>query len=164
MTTSQDLTDQMASISLAGEGSSPALQSPERLDRIVDISYLGKPYFTDEEVVALKNTVMGPGSETLANKIETILNERLNRRMKKHVESGDFRVCAAHDLALIFEKGFGVNPKKLSKNAEFASMVTEKGLRWQRECPEWKGLETGRTQSPRNATTANKRKRGKKRH
>ncbi len=34
-------------------------------------------------------------------------------RMKKRVESGDFRVCAAHDLEPIFEKAFGIKPKEL---------------------------------------------------
>lgn len=47
----------------------------------------------------------------MAALMEEILNERLNRRMKKRVESGDHRVCAAHDIAPILEKALGIKPK-----------------------------------------------------
>jgi hypothetical protein len=40
--------------------------------------------------------------------IEETLNERLERRMKKRVESGDFRVCAAHDLAPVLRRLLGL--------------------------------------------------------
>ncbi|DAA72944.1 TPA_exp: Uncharacterized protein A8136_4869 [Trichophyton benhamiae CBS 112371] len=104
----------------------------DRLDSIVDITYLGKPYFNEEEAEILKNTISNSsgskgGTETLAQKIESTLDERLNRRMKKRVESGDFRVCAAHDLAPIFEAFFDIPPKKLAK--QLASLISLRGLR-----------------------------------
>lgn len=106
----------------------------ERLDSIVDVTYLGEPYFNPEEVEIFRNTVCKTsGSETLAQKIESTLDERLNRRIKKRVESGDFRVCAAHDLAPIFESAFGINPKNLAKNHAFNSLVSSRGLTLQDE-------------------------------
>ncbi|WEW57179.1 hypothetical protein PRK78_002641 [Emydomyces testavorans] len=101
----------------------------DRLNSVVDVSYLGKPYFTPEEVEILKSTHGIGGSETLMQIIQSTLDERLNRRMKKRVESGDFRVCAAHDLAPVFEKMFGINPKKLAKNVQFANLRSLRGLR-----------------------------------
>ncbi|KAM5434677.1 hypothetical protein MferCBS31731_006623 [Microsporum ferrugineum] len=102
----------------------------DRLDSIVDITYLGKPYFNEEEVEILKNSISNSsGSETLAQKIESTLDERLNRRIKKRVESSDFRVCAAHDLAPIFEAVFDIHPKKLAKNFVLVSLISSRGLR-----------------------------------
>ncbi|EZF74562.1 hypothetical protein H105_03763 [Trichophyton soudanense CBS 452.61] len=101
----------------------------DRLDSIVDITYLGKPYFDEEEVEALENTISnssGSQGETLAQKIESTLDERLNRRMKKRIESSDFRVCAAHDLAPIFEAVFDIPPKKLAK--KLVSLISSRGL------------------------------------
>ncbi|OAL72711.1 hypothetical protein A7D00_2484 [Trichophyton violaceum] len=101
----------------------------DRLDSIVDITYLGKPYFDGEEVEALENTISnssGSQGETLAQKIESTLDERLNRRMKKRIESSDFRVCAAHDLAPIFEAVFDIPPKKLAK--KLVSLISSRGL------------------------------------
>ncbi|EFQ99989.1 hypothetical protein MGYG_02997 [Nannizzia gypsea CBS 118893] len=103
-----------------------------RLDSIVDITYLGKPYFNEKEVEILKNTVSNSsGSETLAQKTEYTLDERLNRRIKKRVESSDFRVCAAHDLAPIFETVFDIHPKKLAKSSVLLSLISSRGLRLQ---------------------------------
>lgn len=102
----------------------------DRLDSIMDTTYLGKPYFNEEEVGILKNTLSNSsGSETLAQKIESTLDERLGRRIKKRVESGDFRVCAAHDLAPIFEAVFDIYPKKLAKNFALISLISSRGLR-----------------------------------
>lgn len=49
--------------------------------------------------------------------------------MKKRVESSDFRVCAAHDLAPIFEAVFDIHPKKLAKNFVLVSLISSRGLR-----------------------------------
>lgn len=47
----------------------------ERLDSIVDVTYLGEPYFDTEEVEILKNTISNSnGSETLAQKMESTLD------------------------------------------------------------------------------------------
>lgn len=56
---------------------------------------------------------------TLADLISSTLSERLQRRLKKRLESSDFRVCAAHDLVPVFERAFGVDPKVLDKMRSF---------------------------------------------
>ena len=67
-------------------------------------------------------------SGALGEFIQETLDERLEGRIKKREESGDFRVCAAHDLAPIFEKAFDIKVKDLEQNAHFVDMVEEKGL------------------------------------
>jgi hypothetical protein len=111
-----------------------------RLDRIVDASYIGLPYFQPNEVQLLKSSIV-EGDKTLENIIEETLNERLERRIKKRVESRDFRVCAAHDLAPIFEKAFDIKPKVLSKNEEFLAILSRSGLNL-KDGDNWKGLPT----------------------
>jgi hypothetical protein len=59
--------------------------------------------------------------------------------MKKRADSQDFRVCAAHDLAPIFEKAFGIHPKQLGKNSKFPALVKEYGLELPAE-EHWSGL------------------------
>ena len=109
-----------------------------RLDRIVDASYIGLPYFQPDEVQLLKSSIV-EGDKTLENIIEETLNERLERRIKKRVESGDFRVCAAHDLAPTFEKVFDIKPKDLAKNEEFLAILRRSGLNL-KDGDNWKGL------------------------
>jgi len=55
-------------------------------------------------------------------------HERLERRTKKRVESGDYRVCAAHDVAPILEKAFGIKPKDLERDQAFLDMISTHGL------------------------------------
>jgi hypothetical protein len=77
--------------------------------------------------------------KTLVEVIEVTLKERLEKKMKKRIESGDFRVCAAHDVAAILEKVLGVKEKDLRRDKEFLSLVE----RWGLELGEgmvWKGL------------------------
>lgn len=113
-------------------------EAQSRLDRIVDASYIGMPYFKEEEVRQLKNTLV-EGEKTLEAVIEETLIERLERRMKKRVESEDYRVCAAHDLAPIFEKAFDIKPKVLSKNQEFLDILSRSRLTL-KATDKWKGL------------------------
>jgi hypothetical protein len=75
--------------------------------------------------------------------IEETLNERLERRLKKRVESGDFRVCAAHDLAPVFEKSFGVKEKELARNERFKEVMGRCGLKL-RECEDEQREEGGK--------------------
>jgi len=96
--------------------------SRTRLDSIADPSYIGAPYFTAEEAATLKATVVD-GEKTLARVLEETLDRKLETRMKKRVESGDFRVCAAHDLAPVFEKTFNINEKQLAKNGRFQKLL-----------------------------------------
>lgn len=115
----------------------PAARS--RLDSTVAVFYLGEPYFSVEEANLLRNTFVGPDSTTLEQAIQTTLDERLERRKKKLHESGDFRVCAAHDLAPIFEKSLGIDSKKMTKDSHFISLVTLRGLKLKQD-ENWKGL------------------------
>ena len=64
--------------------------SEARLGQVIDRFYLGPPYFKADEVESLKSLVIQEG-KTLVQLTEESLAERLNRRAKKRVDSGDFR-------------------------------------------------------------------------
>jgi len=100
--------------------------SRERLESVTDLSYIGSPYFNDDETTAIKNTLVH--GKTLAQIIEQELQERLDRRNKKRVDSGDFRVCAAHDLAPILAATLGTNLKQLDKDKRFLLLINSRGL------------------------------------
>jgi hypothetical protein len=102
-------------------------QSQERLDGITDPGYLGLPYFTPEESSDLRKIIM-PDGNTLESSIEKTLHVKLERRIKKRVESDDFRVCAAHDLAPIFERAFQIRPKDIERNKGFLELMKQNGL------------------------------------
>ena len=106
-------------------------QSRSRLESVTDPSYLGEPYFNLSQAEMIK-TIRVETDKTLATIIEDTLNERLNRRMKKRVGSGDYRVCAAHDIAPCLEKLLGINPKNLEKNQAFVDTMTKYGLHLER--------------------------------
>jgi len=59
--------------------------------------------------------------------------------MKKREESGDFRVCTAHDLAPNFERVFGVKEKELGRDKVFIGLVEKYGLELG-EGLKWEGL------------------------
>ncbi|KAB8218338.1 hypothetical protein BDV33DRAFT_205539 [Aspergillus novoparasiticus] len=100
--------------------------SNKRLEKIVDPSFIGEPYFTPKEADTIKKTVVN-GKE-FTQFVEEELNKRLDRRNKKRFESGDFRICAAHDLAPIMAQALGIDLKRLEKDKGFANLVEEKGL------------------------------------
>ena len=81
--------------------------SPSRLEIGIDPSYLGEPYFNLDEAMKIKGVRLDR-DRTIAASIDETLNKWLNRRMKKRVESSDYRVCAAHDLVSIVEKLLGI--------------------------------------------------------
>ncbi|RAK95623.1 uncharacterized protein BO80DRAFT_469240 [Aspergillus ibericus CBS 121593] len=108
--------------------------SNKRLEKVVDPSFVGKPYFSPEEADKIKQTVVDANGKTFSQMVEEALNERLERRQKKRVESGDFRVCAAHDLAPIMGRALGIDLKQMEKDKEFATLAETKGL--------WLGGET----------------------
>lgn len=110
--------------------------SKERLENVVDPSYIGAPYFTAEEAIVVKNTRIR--DKILSEIIENELNERLNRRNKKRVESGDYRVCAAHDLAPIIGSSLAIDLKRLEKDKTFLRLLNTKGLELGGEG--WSGL------------------------
>ncbi|TIA22214.1 hypothetical protein D6C80_01441 [Aureobasidium pullulans] len=132
--------------------------SLDRLETIVDISHLSTPYFNESEVTQLKSTPLSMG-KTLEETIEQTLHERLNRRLKKRQESNDYRVCAAHDLAPIFEKAFGLDHKQLVRDVEFLKLVDENGLEGGEE---WTGLATKSICGPKAQPGKKKRNNNKK--
>ena len=101
--------------------------SHSRLETVIDPSYLGEPYFDQDEAEKIKGARLD-GNKTLSALIEETFNERLNRRMKKRVESGDYRVCAAHDVASILEKALGIKSKDLERNQAFLNKMSANGL------------------------------------
>jgi hypothetical protein len=60
--------------------------------------------------------------------------------MKKIVESKDYRVCIAHNLAPIFEKVFDINPKDLQRDTEFLALLDHSQLKL-KDIDNWKGLQ-----------------------
>jgi hypothetical protein len=59
--------------------------------------------------------------------------------MKKRVQSSDFRVCAAHDLAPIFEKALDIKPKELERDCDFLALAEQFGLDLG-EAQSWSGV------------------------
>jgi hypothetical protein len=115
-------------------------QAEARLAGVEDLSYIGTPYFDPVEVKQLKACVIDATNSTnLEMVIRDSLRERLERRMKKRVESGDYRVCTAHDIAPIFEKAFCINPKELQTNTEFLALLENCQLE-PSGIGNWKGL------------------------
>lgn len=127
--------------------------SEDRLEKIIDISYIGKPYFNDTEAQTLKTLQIDvsrpshpeqksikpvPEYKSLEAFIMDELNERLGRRDKKRQESGDFKVCVAHDIAPILERAFDIRHKDLEKDKNFLKLF-ENGLEL-KNGDEWKGL------------------------
>lgn len=113
-----------------------------RLDSVHDASYLGLPYFDQDEVQQLKACVVNTSDaapKSMEQVIEDTLRERLERRMKKRIESEDFRVCTAHDLAPIFEKAFEIKAKDLLRDADFRAVLDRSQLRLKDE-DHWTGL------------------------
>ena len=112
--------------------------SKSRLETVIDPSYLGEPYFNADEAEKIKGARFD-GDKTLSALIEETLNERLGRRMKKRVESGDHRVCAAHDVASILEKALGIKPKDLERDQAFLDRMAVNGLHF-KFCEQWVGI------------------------
>ncbi|KAL8719746.1 MAG: hypothetical protein Q9225_003290 [Loekoesia sp. 1 TL-2023] len=104
--------------------------SRDRLELITDPSYIGAPYFESSEIHTLKTLVPDGQECSLGQLVELILDEKLNRRMKKRVATADYRVCAAHDLAPLFEAAFAIKPKDLQRDKRFVKQLTADGLLW----------------------------------
>ncbi|KAL2867580.1 uncharacterized protein BJX67DRAFT_352626 [Aspergillus lucknowensis] len=112
--------------------------SAKRLDKVIDLSYIGPPYFTPEEASVIKNIKPDGKERPLEALVEERLRERLEKRNKKRVDSGDFRVCAAHDVAPILGEILKIDLKLLVKDNDFAKLVEKKGLNLNGES--WRGL------------------------
>jgi hypothetical protein len=112
--------------------------SRTRLETVTDPCYLGLPYFSADEAETLRSA--DSNGKPLSQVLATRLDERLGRRMEKRVESGDFRVCAAHDLAPVLGEVLGIESKRLAKEKEkgFVELVDRKGL--ELGDGQWRGL------------------------
>ncbi|KAI4245221.1 MAG: hypothetical protein L6R40_002578 [Gallowayella cf. fulva] len=95
---------------------------------LTDPSYIGSPYFTQSEANQLKSFVPDGSDTTVHLLLESALDEKLKRRQKKREATQDYWVCAAHDLAPVFEKAFGVRSKDLQKDKKFIKSLTSDGL------------------------------------
>ncbi|RMJ27058.1 hypothetical protein PHISP_02067 [Aspergillus sp. HF37] len=100
--------------------------SRTRLETVTDPTYLGLPYFSPNEAETLRTA--DSGGKPLSQVLQTRLDERLGRRMEKRAESGDFRVCAAYDLAPVLGEVLGIEIKRLAKEKGFVELVDRKGL------------------------------------
>ena len=107
---------------------SERIDSRDRLELIIDPSYIGAPYFDSSEAQRMKSFIPDGRDITLQELVLSTLDEKLNRRMKKRVATADYRVCAAHDLAPVFEKAFCIKPKDLQKDKKFIKGLTANGL------------------------------------
>lgn len=110
--------------------------SRTRLDQVIDPHYIGAPYFTPDETIRLKN--MPVHEKSFQQVVSERLAERLDRRMKKRSGSGDFRVCAAHDLAPIMADILRVDLKQLDRDRQFVRLLDTNGLDLQEQ--QWGGL------------------------
>ncbi|KAF2689018.1 hypothetical protein K458DRAFT_261900, partial [Lentithecium fluviatile CBS 122367] len=101
-----------------------------RLDAVVSEKYIGAPYFSVVESAKVLNTIINSATmEKLKDAIDKYFGERLAARLKGRMEeTGDYRVCAAHDLAPIFEQAFRVNGRDLGMNKEFFEIGGEGAL------------------------------------
>ena len=78
---------------------------------------------------------------------EREMREKLRRREEKEREMGkeggmgerDFRMCAPHDLAPVFERAFGIQYTKLNKSKHFKELLRNQGLEL-REGVRFKGV------------------------
>ncbi|RJE25219.1 hypothetical protein PHISCL_02432 [Aspergillus sclerotialis] len=100
--------------------------SRTRLESVTHPSYIGSPYFEPSEADAIR--AVNCNGEPLFQVLQTGLNERFSRRIDKRVASGDFCVCAAHDLAPILGRALGINLKQLTKDKSFLNLLDTKGL------------------------------------
>lgn len=116
--------------------------SRTRLDSVVHEYYLGEPYFSEDEANKVLHTVPDAATEkTVGEAIRAFYEQKLLQRQKSRaIETGDYRICAAHDLAPIFEKAFRLNGKDLAKNKGFMALVNKGGLNALEDGRVWKGL------------------------
>ena len=62
-----------------------------------------------------------------------------NGELRNELKNGDYRVCAAQDLAPIFETAFNIKPKDLAKDDAFLSLLGNSGLKL-KNGENWLGL------------------------
>jgi hypothetical protein len=113
--------------------------SRSRLDSVVSTYYIGEPYFSASEAERVLNTISD--GKALKNTLDEFFEKKLEKRLEGRMkETADYRVCAAHDIAPIVEKAFGVRPGDLKKNKGFAKLVDKGGLSALNDGAVWKGI------------------------
>ncbi|KAF2639707.1 hypothetical protein P280DRAFT_402432, partial [Massarina eburnea CBS 473.64] len=105
-------------------------ESRARLERVVASNCINKPYFNNREAEILLNTITTPGTgETLYNAVDDCFVKEIPQRGQNGIKKkNDYRVCASHGIAPIFEREFGVKPTDLSKNKALPKLVGKGGL------------------------------------
>ncbi|KAH7130250.1 hypothetical protein B0J11DRAFT_429854, partial [Dendryphion nanum] len=113
----------------------------DRLECVADEFYLRELYFSNGEAIKLRNTIVDANGKTPGSIIRDFFKTTLEKRLKGRMqETGDWKLCAAHDLAPIFEKVFGVSAKDFSKNKVFTMLVQKGGLTSLDDGTVWKGI------------------------
>lgn len=104
--------------------------SRTRLQNVIGEFHLGEPYFTtDETSLLLRTMIDDSGGVTLKDAISDFFAKKLETRVRGRVKStGEWTVCAAHDLAPVFERAFGVRVKELSRDKVFKKLMQKRGL------------------------------------
>lgn len=117
-------------------------KSHDRLNTVTDTYYIGPPYFSVIEADNILHTIGDTtGGKTLKDLLDEFFAQKLEKRLEEMMkETGDYRVCTAHDLAPIVEKVFCVHPKDLAKNKAFGKSVDGKGQSALDEGGVWKCL------------------------
>ncbi|KAJ4299830.1 hypothetical protein N0V90_005076 [Kalmusia sp. IMI 367209] len=116
--------------------------SRARLECVVASNYIGEPYFNDHESQMLLSTIIDPiTGETLGKAVDDFFKTEVPQRIEDEMKKkNDYRVCASHDIAPIFERAFGVKPTDLSKNKAFTKLVGKGGLEALDKGGVWNGL------------------------
>jgi hypothetical protein len=98
-----------------------------RLEAVVDASYISLPYFQDDECTLMKECLVTNTTTTTTETLAAAIESFLAQLVQKRVASGDFRPCAAHDLAPLFESLLGVTKEDI-KNERFLARLARSGL------------------------------------
>jgi hypothetical protein len=113
--------------------------SRSRLDSVASTYYIGEPYFGASGVERVLHTISD--GKTLKDMLDEFFEKKLEKRLKGRMkETADYRVCAAHDIAPIVEKVFGVRPGDLKKNKMLVKLVDKGGLSALDDGAVWKGI------------------------
>jgi hypothetical protein len=113
--------------------------SRSRLDSVASTYYIGEPYFGASGVERVLHTISD--GKTLKDTLDEFFEKKLEKRLKGRMkETADYRVCAAHDIAPIVEKVFGVRPGDLKKNKMLVKLVNKGGLSALDDGAVWKGI------------------------
>jgi hypothetical protein len=128
------------------------VDSASRLEQVFDPEYLGTPYFQSEESDHIRNLQVGAANlggmicETISQRVlrrsdvQALRNKSPTSASEKALKSTittdeqaqsprvDFRICAAHDLAPVLAKAFGINEKLLIRHKAFIKLVDKFGL------------------------------------